>query len=560
MLEALGAAAIRTLLLACVVHLVVSLLRVQRSHSLICAWTLVLAASLLMPALQLAAPLLLPIIPELPVIRPDGMSLLPWPYGAVEPTVAGPSTGDGGPLTPGSLLPAIYLSVSGALLLRLVVGVLLSLRLLLRATPIRLKGSGGVRVRISPEIAAPVTFGAVVLLPSDAPAWPRATLEAVMAHERAHVERWDFALLLASQLHRAVFWFSPLSWWLHRRLSSLAELASDDRAIQLTGDRPGYAAVLLEMGRRSGPLLRGLAMARPVTLHHRIERTLTGKTRPGPPRPVQQLGLVAIVAGLSFAAAGIRLDPGPGAMRPSQNGSPATDRPGIPPAAGTALSGASLDGAASIAARLGEPLPGMPDAVSVLSGVQVPRERAPRPGTASPLQAAASNTGPVIARAVDRRTAREASIRSAHSPAASAPLVHASMESPAITIPLQSRQRAQDAVVRPAGSQANGVARAQPVGDMPSCTGRYFPKQGPSPDGEQLELIDARYLRSADGTEALRFLLGVRARVRLTGMDVERTSVRATVVARLRDGTSHLSGETTGLTGTLNYRCQGLRT
>ena len=167
-----------------------------------------------------------------------------------------------------------YYLVAGFFLLRLSLGLALSLRLLARAVPVCPAWAGDTSIRISRDIAAPVTVAHVILLPWDAVNWPAGMRTAVLAHERAHLARWDFAMLVASQVNRAVFWFSPLSWWLHRRLATLAELASDDQAMATTGDRLGYATILLEMGRRSGASLRGVAMARPSTLRYRIERIL----------------------------------------------------------------------------------------------------------------------------------------------------------------------------------------------------------------------------------------------------------------------------------------------
>ena len=148
-----------------------------------------------------------------------------------------------------------------------------------------------------------MTVGNVILLPPDVVDWPSAMRQAVVAHECAHVARGDFALLVLSQLNRAMFWFSPVSWLLHRRLAALAELASDDHAMRVTGDRTAYAEVLLEMGRRSGPLLRGLAMARASTLHYRIERVLSDSLGVPPVNGLQRSVLVVGAAIISFVAA-----------------------------------------------------------------------------------------------------------------------------------------------------------------------------------------------------------------------------------------------------------------
>ena len=97
-------------------------------------------------------------------------------------------------------------------------------------------------------ISIPVTIGAVrstILLPSDWPEWDDAKLNAVLAHEVSHVARHDALTQSISLLHRAVFWFSPLAWWLNRHLAVLAEEASDAAALAGGADRNAYAQTLL---------------------------------------------------------------------------------------------------------------------------------------------------------------------------------------------------------------------------------------------------------------------------------------------------------------------------
>jgi bla regulator protein blaR1 len=313
MLEALVGAALRTLLLAVLVELGLRIMRVRHAQLLLAAWTAVLMASLAMPLLQRYALITVPVAVDLPLSLADlanGESpaiaaVNMAAVNGVPPAVA--VSVQGGPawrlwLTTG------YLMVTGAMLLRLMVGLVLSFNLLRAARPIgdawaREIWAAGGRVRASAAIAAPVTVGGNILLPSDCRDWTATTQRAVLAHERAHVAGGDFYVLLLSQLNRALFWFNPLSWWLHRRLASLAELAGDDAAMQALGDGPGYAAILLDMGRRSGPALGGVAMARPATLPRRIERILAQDERQLPV-PWRQRAAYAIgVAPLALATA-----------------------------------------------------------------------------------------------------------------------------------------------------------------------------------------------------------------------------------------------------------------
>jgi hypothetical protein len=310
MLEALLGAALRTLLLACLVELGLRLLRVRHPQLLLAAWTAVLMASLAMPVLQRYALITVPVPISIPVAVDQPLSLADLPGGetAAMAAVGGVTPADAAapaPSEPAWRLPltAGYLMVAGAMLVRLLVGVVLSWKLLRAARPIGDAWAAGGRVRASAAIGAPVTVGGSIVLPDDCAGWAAATQRAVLAHERAHVAGGDFYLLLLSQLNRALFWFNPLSWWLHRRLASLAEMTSDDAAMQALDDGPGYAAILLDMARRSAPVHGAVAMARPSTVCRRIERILAqdGKPKPQPWRHRAAYGLA--VAPLALATA-----------------------------------------------------------------------------------------------------------------------------------------------------------------------------------------------------------------------------------------------------------------
>src|SRR6201999_3113939 len=101
-----------------------------------------------------------------------------------------------------------------ALILRLLLGVWLSWRIVRRAAPITEDWVAGSDVRVSRHVDAPATFSSVILLPQDYSIWTTAKRLAVLAHEGSHVARHDSAIQLAAAFNSAVFWFNPLSWWL----------------------------------------------------------------------------------------------------------------------------------------------------------------------------------------------------------------------------------------------------------------------------------------------------------------------------------------------------------
>jgi len=100
----------------------------------------------------------------------------------------------------------------------------------------------------SPAVAVPVTVGVwrpIILFPTAWRAWSDEKIQAVLAHELSHVVRRDSLTRALAAIHRSVFWFSPLAWWLERHLTTLAEQASDDAALRTGTDRIFYAKVLL---------------------------------------------------------------------------------------------------------------------------------------------------------------------------------------------------------------------------------------------------------------------------------------------------------------------------
>ena len=109
----------------------------------------------------------------------------------------------------------------------------------------------GPRVRESEWISVPMTMGQIVptiLLPIGWREWDSAKLQAVLAHEEAHIRRADWAIGVMARINCCVFWFHPLAWWLKRELALLAEYACDDSALDADG-RP--AAIRAGLARNS---------------------------------------------------------------------------------------------------------------------------------------------------------------------------------------------------------------------------------------------------------------------------------------------------------------------
>ena len=191
----------------------------------------------------------------------------------------------------------IYMVVALAFLVRFFLGLLLSRGLERASQPIsdlrtiqeltmcaHLAGCRNApRLAESEVLSVPLTMAVirpVILFPTGWREWDDARVTAVIAHEVSHVARRDALMERLALVHRAIFWFSPLSWWLHRCLGELAEEASDEAALMRGADRTRYAETLLSfLGATETAQGRvwwqGVSMARVGQAEKRVDRILS---------------------------------------------------------------------------------------------------------------------------------------------------------------------------------------------------------------------------------------------------------------------------------------------
>lgn len=118
-----------------------------------------------------------------------------------------------------------------------------------------------VRVMQSTLAQVPVVIGylrPMILLPVGlAASIPLAQLEAILAHELAHVRRHDFIVNLLQTLVETLFFYHPAVWWLSRQVRIEREHGCDDLVVARLGNRVEYgrALVAIEELRGAGSLL-----------------------------------------------------------------------------------------------------------------------------------------------------------------------------------------------------------------------------------------------------------------------------------------------------------------
>jgi bla regulator protein blaR1 len=163
-------------------------------------------------------------------------------------------------------------------------------------------------LRVSRDVISPMAMGVwwtTVLLPlSVVTSLPAAQLEAVLAHELAHIRRWDYFCNLLQTAIECLFFFHPAVWWMSSRTRELREVCCDEVAARTCTDPGIYAEALLQMEEHRVEHLQ-LAVAlhgKGGTLLNRIRRVMGERTMEyGSMSVVRVAAAGLVVAGLVFA-------------------------------------------------------------------------------------------------------------------------------------------------------------------------------------------------------------------------------------------------------------------
>jgi len=94
----------------------------------------------------------------------------------------------------------------------------------------------------------------VVLLPVAAMAnLSPGQVQAILAHELAHVRRHDFVVNLLQTIAETLLFYHPAVWWLSNRIRVEREHCCDDIAVEVCGDPIGYAEALTTLASWARP-------------------------------------------------------------------------------------------------------------------------------------------------------------------------------------------------------------------------------------------------------------------------------------------------------------------
>jgi TonB family protein len=185
-----------------------------------------------------------------------------------------------------------------------------------------------VRVMVSSIADGPSVVGwirPVILLPSAAIlGLSTQQLEAVLAHEIAHIKRFDYLVNLLQLLVETLLFYHPAVWWTSARVRNEREFCCDDLAVRSCGDALCYARALTKLER-----LRIVAPSMALgstggSLSYRIRRLLGVNTQEYGPSKLT--GVLALCLGLACIAVNVRYAHGQSQQPPAPEAHPITAR------------------------------------------------------------------------------------------------------------------------------------------------------------------------------------------------------------------------------------------
>jgi HEAT repeat protein/beta-lactamase regulating signal transducer with metallopeptidase domain len=171
----------------------------------------------------------------------------------------------------------------------------------------RLRVRRPVRLLESWLVEVPAVIGwlrPIVLVPASAlTGLTPQQLEVLLAHELAHVRRYDYLVNVIQCVIETLLFYHPAVWWVSRRIREEREHCCDDLAVQVCGDPHFYATALVGMERlrSTTPRLALAATGGGGSLVRRVRRLILPATaRPEyfPRWAAGIAGMLAVTIGL----------------------------------------------------------------------------------------------------------------------------------------------------------------------------------------------------------------------------------------------------------------------
>lgn len=110
---------------------------------------------------------------------------------------------------------------------------------------------GRVLLRVVKDIESPLTIGwlrPMILVPASlVTGMDPSYLQALLAHELAHIRRYDYLMNLIQNLIEMILFFHPAVWWISKKIRNERENIADDLAASMLGEPRRLALALQEL-------------------------------------------------------------------------------------------------------------------------------------------------------------------------------------------------------------------------------------------------------------------------------------------------------------------------
>ncbi|MGP8260499.1 MAG: TonB family protein [Acidobacteriaceae bacterium] len=142
----------------------------------------------------------------------------------------------------------------------------------------RLDVTSAVRLMHSALVQVPTVIGwlrPVVLIPASClSGLSTMQIEAILAHELAHIRRHDYLVSVLQSVIETLLFYHPAVWWVSRQVRRERECCCDEMAVAVGGDRLAYARALSVLEERRAALPEFVLGANGGVLTMRIRRLL----------------------------------------------------------------------------------------------------------------------------------------------------------------------------------------------------------------------------------------------------------------------------------------------
>jgi beta-lactamase regulating signal transducer with metallopeptidase domain len=111
--------------------------------------------------------------------------------------------------------------------------------------------------------------------------FPADQIEALLAHELAHIRRLDYLVNIVQTVVETLFFYHPAVWWVSRRIRQERENCCDDIAVAVLGDPVAYAKALSDLDEIAGRNPELAIAASGGSLLLRVKRLIIADRKPG---------------------------------------------------------------------------------------------------------------------------------------------------------------------------------------------------------------------------------------------------------------------------------------